>query len=248
MLVDKKFISMCSQLMINSYKGKYGKVVDILDTSKDFIIKEVDGYIGTKDDTLFIVFKGSDGFQDWIDNFKFDQVSYPYLNDKTLKVHDGFIHQYGLVRNYIHSYVQSYEKVVILGHSLGGALSLLCSFDIKLEFPNKDIVCVPFAAPKVGNPKFAKKYEDLLIDTYRFTYKNDLVPRVPPWWTIFPPFFVNYKQTAKEHWLCDVDLRTEFMKEPVQTIFGNIFDHYPNLYDYAINNYKYDLNSERNVK
>ena len=75
------------------------------------------------------------------------------------------------------------RKLYITGHSKGGALAFLtaaCLIKTNQIKPNYGCVYT-YAAPRVGDYKFATEYNRFLINsTKRFEYQDDLVPHLPP--------------------------------------------------------------------
>jgi len=71
------------------------------------------------------------------------------------------------------------KPIFIGGHSLGGAVSLPCAFD--LDRAGLTIGGVyTFGQPRVGDKIFAQIYDQVLRDrTFRIVNENDIVPRVP---------------------------------------------------------------------
>ena len=73
------------------------------------------------------------------------------------------------------------------GHSLGGALAVLAEFDIASELRQANVsrvhaACYTFGAPRVGNPAFAKQYDQLVHDSWSIV--NDqagLLLCIVPW-------------------------------------------------------------------
>jgi len=64
-------------------------------------------------------------------------------------------------------------------HSLGGALAILASADIKLHFGKVNYVYT-FGQPRVGNSQFAAFYDNLVPQTFRIINYADLVVHLPP--------------------------------------------------------------------
>lgn len=126
-------------------------------------IKGVDFCVNSDEDNVSIVFKGTDSRQEWIQNFMFCKKKIPYNSDDThIKVHSGFIDVYNSdkVRERILSLVpKSAKHIKVTGHSRGGALAVLCSFDLKQSFPNKDVETYIYGCPRVGNKAFSKSYD-----------------------------------------------------------------------------------------
>ena len=69
-------------------------------------------------------------------------------------------------------------KIILAGHSLGGALATLAAcyfYDLGLKKENMSIYT--FGAPPVGDEDFCKKYRNNL-DIYRVINKNDVIPKI----------------------------------------------------------------------
>lgn len=213
----------CIQACINSYDGEHGRVRPIFNNPGYFDIDHVEGHYGIIDETLYIIFRGSDGRGDWRDNFKFWQKEIPYdgTNPK-IRVHAGFIKQYKKIRNEIHDIISInslVRRTIITGHSLGGALATLCALDIQYNFPERDIICIPFGSPRVGNYYFVKSYNKRVKNTHRYVNGDDLVCKVPL--AIFGYVHIATKiKIGKRKWW-------GFM-------LGSIQDHYPMNYQGAL--------------
>ena len=135
---------------------------------------------------IIVGFRGSSNLMNWLYDFNFIQVS-PYRNiGSNIKVEKGFFELYSKSKKDIISNIdkisQKYgnNKIIITGHSLGGAESTLLTFD--LAFTKKfHISHVTFGSPRVGNKDFVEKYnsmENNFIE-WRIVHYNDIVPHVP---------------------------------------------------------------------
>ena len=81
-------------------------------------------------------------------------------------------------------------EIVITGHSLGGALTILNALDFRLrqkvgQFSAEiKILAYPLAAPRTGNATFADMFEAELehgsIVCDRLVLETDMIPRLPP--------------------------------------------------------------------
>jgi predicted lipase len=171
--------------------------------------KETDTQLAilTESSEIIIVFRGSDSSKDWSTNLdtrqqrrEFDQriikgeivtqreKVYPYStkNESGSLMHSGFVTAYVSVRDEIHNYIKNsnLSRVTVTGHSLGGALATLCAVDIQYNFNNQlsSIESYTFGAPKVGNDRFCKSYNQRVPKSYRFVYGMDIVAALPRWW------------------------------------------------------------------
>lgn len=93
-------------------------------------------------------------------------------------------HQFNLLLGYLGERRMSKAQptVVCCGHSLGGALAVLCAQWISADYcPWARVFCVTFGAPRVGNDHFVNKYHESLPVTRHFRVQNhrDPVPKMP---------------------------------------------------------------------
>lgn len=142
---------------------------------------------------------------------------------KNIKVHSGFLQQYNSVKfftitNILKQMWKSSQnsrekiKVIFTSHSLGAAISALLSTLLKTHFDNRiHVVNYLFGCPKIGNKGFVRYYNDIIDETYRYVYKNDIIPRIPK---------INYKTTKNRIILGDPKKANWFNE-----IFGNVNDH-----------------------
>ncbi|KAI3433461.1 hypothetical protein D9Q98_003274 [Chlorella vulgaris] len=70
-------------------------------------------------------------------------------------------------------------RVLVTGHSLGGALATLCAFDIAETYPESAVrvKCYTFGAPRTGNHAFARLYTQTVPDTWQIINNEDVVVR-----------------------------------------------------------------------
>lgn len=229
----KDLLIKVTQACINSYQGKHGKEDDTIYKNVKTYEKKYKSHLVEYDiaeinkDVAMIIFRGSYGKCDWRDNFRFKKIVIPFINDKKIKGHEGFVKQYEVVRTDIHEHLISgrlkkYRELVICGHSLGGALANQCSLDLKLYFKDIHISCITLGAPRVGNPAFVKLCKKHLPGAIRIVNGADMVTKVPPTIMGFKHFGI----------LLTVGARSIFWKiiHPKLAVSGNPFDHYPERY------------------
>jgi FkbM family methyltransferase len=81
------------------------------------------------------------------------------------------------------------RRLILTGHSLGGALAILAGFHLSPMFPVRAVIT--FGAPRVGLLRFYRRYCERPADpakaapsldavTRRYTHATDVVSRVPP--------------------------------------------------------------------
>jgi len=128
----------------------------------------------------------------------------------TGNVHRGFWLSYNRLRKEIHRIVRKEllrqpSRILVTGHSLGGAIGTLCSYDmarwviptVKRELSRNrrmyqnvsanDITLshYSFGCPKVGGYYFGRAYNELVPNTFRIVCDGDII-------TAWPSFYLGY--------------------------------------------------------
>jgi len=138
------------------------------------------GYVASLGDTSVIMFRGTNPseIQDWFINLSNRSRKVDHGN-----VHAGFWTGYDCLHGQLAKVLEASKpkKVWITGHSLGGALAVVCAYRLS-SMENLEIAGVmTFGQPKVGNPAFCKHMDVTLRGRMvHFVNESDLVPRVPP--------------------------------------------------------------------
>jgi hypothetical protein len=147
-------------------------------------------------DSIFVGFRGSTNFHNWFTNIHFSLI-YPYDDDIALE--KGFYNLFKSMKEDIYNNIDSLTKkyntknILITGHSLGGAISTLLSFDILYNSLPYKIYLITFGSPRVGNQKFMKEFNKYNIYSKRITHHYDIVPHVPQ-------EFLDYRHISQEIW------------------------------------------------
>ena len=134
---------------------------------------------------IAIAFRGTSDFKDAFTDIL--AIKKRWLHGKRLffspKVHFGFLNAYRPVRKRILKTIKKLAKknrqrIYVTGHSLGGALATLCAADIRRSL-RLQTTMYNFGGPRVGNRRFAKLYNKLVPDTFRFVNDADVIPTIP---------------------------------------------------------------------
>jgi len=121
------------------------------------------------------------------------------------KVHFGFWSSYNSVRREIHRIVREEllrrpGRLLITGHSLGGAQAILCAYDmsrwviptVMQELSTKSssagqeavdaikLSCYTYGSPRVGGIRFRRAYNKLVPDTQLIVCDGDVITATPP--------------------------------------------------------------------
>ena len=162
------------------------------------------------DETVIVSFRGTRETADWfVSNFRWFPVN---LKSKSrgIKVHRGFqqtLLNYrdkttglksidALWKHLADLDLLKGRKVVLTGHSLGGALATLFAVQLREKHPEYTreslVEIVTFGAPSVGLQQFKEFYGELNDLTLRIINGSDIVPFTPPF---------LYHHIGSEMWL-----------------------------------------------
>lgn len=161
---------------------------------KDPIIGIV--FLCTLTNTLYILFRGTLTFGEWKKDFEFNQSKLCCLNSNNffkgynpnILVHKGFLNVFTSIESSLNDCLLisqkgfNVNKVIISGHSLGGALASLTSFYIATHqiYKTLEIQCFTFGKPRVGNIEYSDKINTIKnLDFYRIENENDTVTQLP---------------------------------------------------------------------
>jgi len=116
---------------------------------------------------------------------------------KPPQVHEGFLTAFKSIRKRVIATVydtmmvapEKKWKVHITGHSLGGALATLCSYELAAKgvgetegpeiVPEFDLTKYSFGSPRVGNAAFARDFDKLVPNSWRLYNSKDVIATVP---------------------------------------------------------------------
>ena len=148
--------------------------------------------------TALVAFRGTQTIQDWIDNI--DALAVPFLAVANVgNVHMGFQlvyeHIRGSVAQLLTNGCKGAQRILVTGHSLGGAVALFGSLDIaKNVMPGVHLEAYTFAGPRAGAPDFVKSFNSFVPECYRIVNFMDVVPQVP-----LPPLYQHLGQEKLVH-------------------------------------------------
>jgi len=151
--------------------------------------------------TIYIVFRGTAvrSVKDILEDADLIQTK-PWKNLPKVKVHSGFWRAYGTLAAQVKSIISELKssctdcKLVLVGHSLGGAMATLASVDLS-KSGLKVNQLITLGSPRVGNGDFATYFAGRRIPHVRWVNKGDLVPHVPSGH--------GYRHTTQEYWSKD---------------------------------------------
>jgi len=164
------------------WKGLGIKKVTWMNDSKT----DTQGFTALSSDTLYIVWRGSSSPKDFLKDAQVKKVKFVEPGEK---VHNGFYTAFSSVKEDLYSSINfilskkldKIKSVVICGHSLGAALTVISSYMICKDFPQIAhlVKNVTVGCPRVGNSTFKDNYNKLVPNSIRIVNDKDLVTRIP---------------------------------------------------------------------
>ncbi|KAH6705351.1 lipase [Leptodontidium sp. MPI-SDFR-AT-0119] len=168
---------------------------------------------------IIVSFAGSGNtIRNWLADFSFVQVAYTITGCRACTVHSGFAKGWAERRTVILNAVTAAlaahpdYKVVVTGHSIGGAVGTLAAAELRSMGVDADVYS--YGSPRVGNAAFASFVATQKGGNYRMTHENDPVPQILPTW-------IGYQHTSPEYWLTNGTTTTDvYEKENVVVCEG----------------------------
>jgi triacylglycerol lipase len=139
------------------------------------------GFIAESAAAVVIAFRGTQTTTEWITNADFGYTSYPFAPGAGYS-HAGFLGIYASMRGQIIAVLRKLpgsKQLYLTGHSLGAALSTLHALDAAVNTPFHSLTLYNFASPRVGDGRFAVRYDQTIGTSIRFVNAEDIVPRLP---------------------------------------------------------------------
>ena len=158
------------------------KLVKWIDDKKT----DTQGFVATKDKSIYIVWRGSSSKKDFQNDASIDKV--PFVQDGE-KVHIGFKSSWDAVKDETYKSFENalstlggegeVDNIVVCGHSLGAAVSTLCAYEIYSIYKSNKIICCTIGSPRVGNKVFKQNFDKSPIESLRIVHNNDVVTHSP---------------------------------------------------------------------
>jgi len=139
---------------------------------------DIQGYIACDSDRMVVAFRGSQSWRNIITDIQTEP-----LNVTTVcadcAVHTGFWAIWNetaaVVDPLLRTHLRPHQRLVIAGHSLGGAMTTLAALQWKEFRP----LAVSFGQPRTVNHNFSDYLRQHVRDYYRITTPRDPIPKIP---------------------------------------------------------------------
>jgi triacylglycerol lipase len=134
--------------------------------------------------TVVASFRGTSNLKDWATDFDFFPEPYRLVPDYGT-VHQGFqlvyISLMASVKSLLQQAKPNCKRLILTGHSLGAALSVIAAPDI---LHNCGLSVAPevqnFAGPRAAHSDFARAFDVEIDACFRVVNQWDIVPQLPP--------------------------------------------------------------------
>ena len=160
--------------------------VNFLDDRKQAETSDTQAFISHHDELILVSVRGTSEIaaDAWLDA---DANQVPFEQGDG-KVHNGFYRAAKVVYAFVVNYMEKFysgQKLVICGHSLGGAVALLLAEMLRRNKRYQpDIVLYTYGAPRAADSTFIDAAKPL--NHHRIVFHNDPVPSVPSTWMNTP--------------------------------------------------------------
>jgi predicted lipase len=146
---------------------------------------DLQGFIGTLNNNIYVVYRGSSSPLNWVYDFEISQVKYSSYHCENCMVHKGFYRSALDIRNQTLFHVNILKMkfpeygIIVTGHSYGAAVSQLVAMEIvkELAYP---VAVYTFGQPRIGNSVYAGLVNYIIGEHWRFVHDKDIVPHLPP--------------------------------------------------------------------
>lgn len=142
---------------------------------------DTQAFITHNDELILIAVRGTSEL--WADGLRDVDASQVPFEDTDSKVHRGFYESAQKAYDFVVKYLDKFysgQKLLICGHSLGGAVALILSEMLRRRTEGYSIQLYTYGAPRAGDANFVAGAKGLVH--HRIVNHNDPVPSVPGTW------------------------------------------------------------------
>lgn len=142
---------------------------------------ETQAFITHNDKVILISIRGTQEGRDMARDADARQVPHESgLGQAHRGFHEVFVSTKDFIKKYIDAFYTGEQTILVVGHSLGGAIALLAAEWIRRLPEKPEVVLYTYGAPRVGDATFVREANDLTH--HRIVNHNDPVPGVPFVW------------------------------------------------------------------
>ncbi len=142
---------------------------------------DTQAFISHHQEVILIAVRGTASAADGLRDANAHQVVF---TEGVGKAHEGFYQAYRAMRDFVLYYLDQFhtdQRIIICGHSLGGAIALLLAEGLRrAPEGNYNILLYTYGAPRAADAEFTAGASTLVH--HRIVNHNDPVPSVPATW------------------------------------------------------------------
>ena len=169
------------------------------------------GIICKSDNVIWIIFRGTKTLSDLTFDLTYQQKKFlfngkqksPNFFTKDIIVHSGFLQIYNKFRPQLLETLRYHKskQTIIAGHSLGAAISQICTLDLQLQ--GMSTITYLFASPRVGNKSFVDSFKKD-YPTFAIINNLDTIPTLPV--SVCP----NFRQSNSPYYYYNIGQEIRF--------------------------------------
>ncbi|MEJ7592129.1 MAG: trypsin-like peptidase domain-containing protein [Planctomycetaceae bacterium] len=165
-----------AQVVISTARERFGmQACEFLQTDA------TECFVAATPDTIIVAFRGTAGLRDWLSDLNAFSTSTSYGS-----LHRGFYFAFQAVKSSLEQIIRNMgltnRKLVLTGHSLGGALATVAAAEWTGSFDIRSVYT--YGQPRVCKSDTASHIEQRLGSKFfRIVNDDDIVSRVPPGFT-----------------------------------------------------------------
>lgn len=205
--MDWNKVKTCAEYSYKIYDDKINYKPTCVFAKKD--IDNIKLLLLKKDQTIYIVVRGSDNKQNWLLDFKYWKT---WDKELGVYIHSGYKKASQKITEWLTDFllnpVLNVYDFVFTGHSLGGAIAAICGLELADKGMNVTNI-ITFGQPKITNKKGAQKLseKELVISGkyVRFINDKDIVNLLPPN-SLLGFWKGKYQHFGEEYILLDNDI------------------------------------------
>lgn len=158
---------------------------------------DTQAFISHHDEIILISVRGTGSVSFWetlVDAWRDADARQVPFKEGVGKAHRGFYEAYLATKEFILLYLDQFhagQKIIICGHSLGGAIALLLAEALRrIPGADYDILLYTYGAPRAGDAELIEGARELMH--HRMVNNDDPVPSVPaPWMNVRRNLFIT---------------------------------------------------------
>lgn len=159
----------------------------------------LDCYLKKDNETLIIIFAGTNEKKDWRTNLDFRRH---YLN-KNEYIHKGVFKTYTKSSEEIYNEIKKlkFNRLIIIGHSLGGYLAQILGYDLLEKYRIKSTIFI-YGSGLVISKKIQKNLWKNSIIIFEIVLKYDIVPNLLK--LIYPSYYSIKMKIKDRSYICEI--------------------------------------------